>query len=172
MGFFFQALTVADGQISLLDLMSRSYLHQLNSSIWLISGVQYMPMKDQDRSWLMRLLNITAASLFPLALSLLLPVFMYGIVLEKEERLLEIMKMNGMKMKNYWIVYFFFSFIIYCLMASVFMVFGYYLVDLSFFTKTSPKLLFLVLLGWGLSQVSLSVFYQVFLVKSRTSTSY
>jgi hypothetical protein len=29
---------------------------------------------------------------------------MYSIVLEKEERLIEMMKMNGMKIINYWAV--------------------------------------------------------------------
>jgi hypothetical protein len=48
---------------------------------------QYMPIMIDEKLELMRLLNILGATLFPLSLSLLLPVFMYAIVLEKEEKL-------------------------------------------------------------------------------------
>lgn len=140
-GQSFPTLTVADGELSLLDLISRSYLHQLNSSIWLVSGVQYMPMKDQDKGWLLKIINITGASLYPLALSLLLPVFMYALVLEKEERILTMMRMNGMKMITYWFVNFLFNFIIYCAMALSFLLFGNYFLKLSFFTETDPAIL-------------------------------
>lgn len=63
-----------------------------------------MPLKGQDKSFLLKLINVIGAMLYPLSLSLLLPVFLYAIVLEKEERLLQMMKMNGMKMKDYWIL--------------------------------------------------------------------
>jgi len=71
-----------------------------------------MPIVGDDKTFIIRLISMTGATLYPLALSLLLPIFMYVIVLEKEEKLLEMMKMNGMRMKNYWIVNFLFSFII------------------------------------------------------------
>jgi len=70
-------------------------------NIHLMTTVQYMPIKVHGNLELIRLLNIMGASLYPMALSLMLPVFMYAIVLEKEEKLLEFMKMNGMQMKNY-----------------------------------------------------------------------
>jgi len=60
-----------------------------------------MPMVGEDMGYILRMVSITGASLYPLSLSLLLPIFMYIIVLEKEEKLLEMMKMNGMKMKDY-----------------------------------------------------------------------
>lgn len=53
-----------------------------------------------------------------------LPVFIYAIVMEKETRLLEIMKINGMRMANYWTVNFIFNLIFYLLTSSIFLVFG------------------------------------------------
>jgi hypothetical protein len=53
-----------------------------------------------------------------------LPVFLYQIVLEKENRLIENMKINGMRMSNYWIVNFFFNLGFYCVTALLFMIFG------------------------------------------------
>ena len=57
-----------------------------------------MPIMGGDKGFLLRIISVTGASLYPLALSLLLPIFMYVIVLEKEEKLLGMMKMNGMRM--------------------------------------------------------------------------
>jgi len=65
-------------------MISRAYLNYLNPEVWLISGVQYMPMIGDDVSLIMKAINITGATLFPFALALLLPVFLYTIVLEKE----------------------------------------------------------------------------------------
>jgi hypothetical protein len=42
--------------------------------------------------------------MYPLALSLNLPIFLYILVLEKENKLVNMMKMNGLKIYNYWIV--------------------------------------------------------------------
>lgn len=64
--------------------MSRAYMNYLNPKVWLISGVQYMPLIGEDRSFILKLINVTGAMLYPMSLSLLLPVFLYAIVLEKE----------------------------------------------------------------------------------------
>jgi hypothetical protein len=36
-------------------------------------------------------------------------VFLYSIVLEKEERLVQMMKMNGLKIRYYWLTFFVFN---------------------------------------------------------------
>lgn len=59
-------------------------MNYLNPKVWLISGVQYMPLIGEDRSFILKLINVTGAMLYPMSLSLLLPVFLYAIVLEKE----------------------------------------------------------------------------------------
>ena len=110
-----------------------------------------MPQTDNDdNSFINGIINIAGASLYPLSLSLLLPVFMYSIVLEKEDKLIVMMKMNGMKIINYWIVNYFFFFSMYSITATTFMLFGYFVLKLSFFTETSGFLLLSVLIGWGL----------------------
>lgn len=67
-----------------------------------MSGAVYMPPSGSEKGILDSIIDIAGASLYPLSLSLLLPVFMYNIVSEKEEKLLEMMKMNGLKIINYW----------------------------------------------------------------------
>lgn len=100
-----------------------------------------MPLVGEDKAFIMRIISITGASLYPLALSLLLPIFMYVIVLEKEEKLLEMMKMNGMRMKDYWLMTFLFSLTLTIVTYTLFYLFGYFILGLSFFTETSLSLL-------------------------------
>ena len=57
-----------------------------------------MPFVGEDKGYILRLISVMGATLYPIALSLLLPIFMNIMVLEKENKLLEMMKMNGMKM--------------------------------------------------------------------------
>ncbi len=125
----------------MIDLVSRAYMHTINDKVWIVSGVQYMPMVNEDRSFIIKIISVTGASLYPLALSLMLPIFMYVIVLEKEEKLIEMMKMNGMNIKNYWVVTILFFLILEFFTFTIFFLFGYYVLGFAFFTQTSKALM-------------------------------
>lgn len=47
------------------------------------------------------------------------------------------MKMNGMKMSDYWIVTFIFNGLMTVLTFGLFILVGYYIIDLAFFTQTN-----------------------------------
>jgi hypothetical protein len=100
-----------------------------------------MPEKIDMKEFYIALINFTSGILYPLALGLLIPVFMYTLVLEKEEKLLQMMKMNGLKMTNYWIVYLIFNMTYSLVTMTVFMLFGLYISNLSFFTETNPSIM-------------------------------
>lgn len=51
-----------------------------------------------------KIINWTSVTLFPICVTISLPIFLALLVEEKEMRLVEIMKINGLKMINYWIV--------------------------------------------------------------------
>jgi len=108
-----------------------------------------MPIQPTFDGEIMRLINMLGAGLFPISLCLLLPVFIYNIVLEKEQKLIEIMKMNGMKMRNYWMINFVFNFIVYILTVFVFSVVGAFILQLSFFTQSNWLFLIMFFVGWG-----------------------
>lgn len=80
------------------------------------------------------------------------------------------MKINGMRMANYWIVNFFFNLAFYCLTALLFMLFGTKVFGLQVFVETNPFIFMLVLLGWGLAQISTAFLLSVFLNKSQSAT--
>lgn len=67
--------------------------------------------------------------------------------------------MNGLKLKDYWTITVLFYLLITILTFSVFWVFGFFILQLKFFVDTSLLLMFLVLLGWGLAQIAMSIFF-------------
>ena len=91
---------------------------------------------------------------------------MYKIVLEKENKLIQNMKINGMKMSNYWLVTGCFNFAVYCIIISCYYGFGYFVSGLSFFTESNPTIMIAMYIGWGLNQVSLSFLFSCFLSDS------
>lgn len=79
------------------------------------------------------------------------------------------MKMNGMSMKNYWLVSFIFNLILSLLTNTIFYLFGFFLVKNSFFTDTPFIIMFVVLLGWILAQIGMATLFQTVLSNSRSA---
>lgn len=128
-----------------------------------------MPEDESGVSFIDTIINLVAIILFPVSLSLLFPVFLYTVVLEKEEKLIQMMKMNGMKISSYWLVYFIFNFVLSMLTNIIFVLLGTLLTKMRFFLETDPFLIATVLIGWSLAQIGMAVFFQTFLNKSRSA---
>ena len=159
---------IPEGFLSVMDMVSKAFIkHTVNKKI--TSGYTYMPFSGEGSIFIDMLINTIATIVFPLALSLLLPVFLYLVVLEKEEKLIQMMRMNGMSIINYWFINFLYNFLISLATNIVFYLFGYIFLDMSFFHNTSPLVLAIVFLGWILAQIGLSTFLQVFLSSSRAA---
>lgn len=107
--------------------------------------------------------------LYIIMLSMLLPIFVNLIVHEKENRLLELMKMNGLRMSVWWTVNYVFCYALYVCVAFVFLI-AATLFRLRFFTQSSPLILVLLFLFWGLTLVSLSFMLSTFFSRSQTAT--
>ena len=75
-------------------------------------------------------------------LSMGLPMFMYQVVLEKEMKLVEYMKINGLTMANYWTVMFLFNYGYYLISAVLFYLFGKYILGMLVFKSTHPLFAF------------------------------
>ena len=108
---------------------------------WILSGYQYMPMGRQEDSYMMRMVNLFGGSIFPLSLCMLLPLFLHNVVLEKEQRLIEIMKMNGLRMSNYWIATLLSNLAVYIFTVVVFVFFGAFILRLRLFMQTNVLIL-------------------------------
>lgn len=159
-----------EGAMQLQDKMNQAYIRSIFNNTYLVVGQQFMPFKADVREGADKVMNALGGIIYPLYLSLSLPVFLYTIVLEKEQRLIETMKINGLNMINYWKVNYIFNLTMYCLIMIIYLGFGKFVSGLSFFTDNSPGMLLLVVFGWGLNQVSLAFFLAAFLNDSQTAS--
>lgn len=80
------------------------------------------------------------------------------------------MKMNGLNIKYYWINTFIFNFLISIVTFLAFYLFGFYVINLSFFTETGVVLFWTVLIGWAIAQISLTTFVQIFVNNAKSAT--
>lgn len=151
-------------------MINKAYIRELFNDTYVISGIQFMPFQPSVDLEVERIINIIGLAVFPACLAIALPVFIYNLVLEKETKLLETMKINGMKMKYYWLVNFSFFLGIYLITAIVFWLTAAFGFGMNFFVKTDWRLLALIYLGWGLCQVALSFFFSVFINNSQTAS--
>jgi hypothetical protein len=169
--FLNKIISGINGILSVADLFNRAYIRHFFDNVLIMFGLQFMPYQSNDSANIQRLINVIGATFYPIAISLLMPLFMYTIILEKEEKLIEIMKINGLKMRNYWISLFTYNLILYLITITVFYLFGFLVLRLSFFTETNPLLMIIILFGWGLNQIGLAFFFQAFLTNARSATS-
>ena len=117
-----------EGALMLSDRMNNAYIRSIIDDTYVISGHQFMPFQAQVGTKVNKLLNFIGAIVYPVSLALCIPVFSHHFVLEKEEKLVENMKTNGMKMHNYWIVNGIFNFTTYAVTAFIFVWFGRYVI--------------------------------------------
>lgn len=82
------------------------------------------------------------------------------------------MKINGLKMVNYWKVNFVFNLILFTLVSTLYLLFGKYLSGLNFFTENSIYILIITNIGWGLCQISCAFMLAVFLNDSQTASMF
>ena len=118
-----------------------------------------MPFRLGIRKEAEKMINAIGDIVYPVLMSLCFPLFLYQFVLEKEERLIQNMKINGLKMKNYWLVNMCFNYAVYLTAALSYIYFGKYVSGLSFFTESNWSIMVAAILGWGITQVAYSLLF-------------
>lgn len=113
--------------------------------------------------------DIIGPMLVPFAICFLIPVFMHTIVLEKENRVREMMKMMGMKMSTYWMINYLFDYCVYLLVTILFITVEF-IIQVRIFTQTNFFVIFFIFFIWGHTQIALSFFLSSFFNKSSLSS--
>jgi hypothetical protein len=133
-------MQVPQGMLWTLDIFNKAYFKKFFHNVDIMTGVQMMPLEFDIVDEISKAVNVCGTFFYPMAMGLLMPLFMYNIVVEKEEKLIEIMKINGMKMRFYWLANFIFDYGLYLITMAVFWITGYCL-NFNLFTKTDPLIL-------------------------------
>jgi hypothetical protein len=97
-------------------------------------------------------------------------MYMFAIIQEKEERVREMMRMNGMRMSAYWLSAVTFCLLLYVATVLVFWSFGYWVLDLDLFKRTDLTAMIVFMGGWGVSQVGMAILFSVFISSTKTSS--
>eukprot|EP00012_Vannella_robusta_P004194 CAMPEP_0206184392 /NCGR_PEP_ID=MMETSP0166-20121206/1192_1 /ASSEMBLY_ACC=CAM_ASM_000260 /TAXON_ID=95228 /ORGANISM="Vannella robusta, Strain DIVA3 518/3/11/1/6" /LENGTH=783 /DNA_ID=CAMNT_0053599401 /DNA_START=169 /DNA_END=2517 /DNA_ORIENTATION=+ len=151
---------------SLVHTMNSAFTRMSNGST-VTASIQAFPYWKEPISF--DLNDIIGPMLVPFAICFLIPVFMHTIVLEKENRVREMMKMMGLKMSTYWGINYLFDYFVYSSVTALFVVVEI-CIQARIFTQTSPLLLFVLFFVWGHTQISLSFFMSRFFSKSSLSS--
>jgi hypothetical protein len=95
---------------------------------------------------------------------------LFVLVLEKEEKIKDLLQVNGLVEVNYWVSFLGWNFFILSVSTGVFMWVGWKYVGISFFQKGSMLIMFWFLSAWNFSQIGFSLFVSSFIKKSTTGT--
>ena len=104
--------------------------------------------------------------IFPFGVSFLLPIFVVIIVREKEERILIMTKMNGLKPSLYYGAHYLHFYILHILSSIVFLVSGY-VANMEMFTQTYWGVLVIVWFSWGNAQIATAFLFSLFFSRGR-----
>lgn len=175
------------GQYQLVQMISRAFTKW---SLWDTFGVNITDTENDglpadwraliDLTWvwpmpyygskdIWALLEAFGVVLYPVALTLQLPIYIYILVLEKFEKLREMMLSHGMHMWHYNLTNYVFFATLYTLIASFFWLSGIGF-QLRFFMDTHWSTLLVWFIGWGLAVISLAFFLSALINSPRAST--
>jgi ABC-type multidrug transport system ATPase subunit len=171
-------LIINEGRFQLQSMINRAFtsytmrMHNVSdgpilSSFLNIRFVQRMPY--YATADLLAILEAFGTILYPVALSLQLPIYMYLLVLEKSEKLKSMMQQHGMKSWHYVLTNYTFFLILYSLVVGFFWVSGV-AVQIRFFIQTHPLWLLLFFFGWGNCMITIAFFMSSFLNSPRVSS--
>lgn len=103
----------------LMNIVNNAFYSKLfGESTFIRTKIMQMPYESSIN--LAATMQDATPQIIVLILLFPLPMFMYTLVLEKTSRIREMMKLNGMSMKYYWITYYIFHFFIYIFFTCAF----------------------------------------------------
>lgn len=127
--------------MTLMDILTRNILHHVNPKVYLVSAYTYILNIDFIEAILIAIQHIISSGVFPSALSIIFPVFMHIIALERHQKLKSIMQMHGLKEIHYWLATILNNYVLYMIVYFSFYLTGRYLLQLDVFSATSPALM-------------------------------
>ncbi|KAG0262066.1 hypothetical protein DFQ27_002566 [Actinomortierella ambigua] len=130
-------------------------------------GFRGMPMLYSTKMEL-PIASMVGRILYPFGVSFLLPIFVIALVKEKEERILVMMRMSGLKSFTYYVAHYIHFYALHLLSSIMFVLAGLAF-KLPLFTKVEAGVFILVFFFWGHVQIALAFFLACFFSKSRTA---
>ena len=151
-----------------IGIMNKAYMHELFPNITVVSGLQILPISPEDNEAnVQKIVGVVTSGIYPISLSLLIPLFVYNIVHDKENKIFHLLRINGVKMRYYWISNFMLNYFIYIIIALFYVLFEAIFSGLKILRNTSPILIILTCVGWGFGLIGLSYFFQAYISRTK-----
>jgi len=161
---------VDDRNMAMITAVHQAFVNSKlppSQEIFINSGALAMQYKKASRIY--SGISFFGIWFIPLALGFLLPVFVFTIVVEKQERLIEMMKIMGLSMTSYWVItYLLFLILSLCVVAIITATGAAFLVP--FFRVVNPFIYLLLFVLWANAQIALGFFFSTLFNKQRTAT--
>ena len=161
------------GAAQMQSLIHRNFWHEAIGAdqdvSQLYNWVITMTFPEAVSADVIQLLNLVGALLYPVALNLSLPLFLYLLVMEKQSRVKSLMEFHGMSNVSYLASNWIFFIVIYVLLATLFWIVGA-AINLEVFRATAITTMGLFWLLWGLALISLSFFFSAFINTKSAAT--
>jgi len=181
-----RALNVELARLSLLDMVQRAWLGHASDSLSVptlggfsediperavaalsLRGLGTLP--EVQITSILKVVQVFGTFLYPIALTLQLPIGVYVLTMEKEERLLELQKSMGLSYTQYMGATYLLNLALYAALMVFFWSAGAAL-GFGLFLHTNFALLLQLFVGWGFALVSLGFFIASFLSSRRVAT--
>ena len=108
-----------------------------------------MPILNAKDEFFESIARLPTLALYPISLGIILPFFMATLVKDKESHYVAMMKMNGLKIRWYWLSTFCVMFLQYTITAAIFYYFGLYFSKSQIFLEASGLLVLILMAVWG-----------------------
>ncbi|KAJ3196136.1 hypothetical protein HK101_009969 [Irineochytrium annulatum] len=157
-------------QMVQLTQLSQALLRSFNASLGgatITQGLRSFPYVHNTKLYF-PFGGLIGGILYPFGVSFLLPIFVIILVKEKEDRILMMMRMNGMKSWAYFLSHYVTFFILFVVSSLIFLIAGR-LSQLEFFTNTQLGVIILLFFVWGNVQIALAFFFTSIFNKNRTA---
>jgi hypothetical protein len=171
--------TPTEGYISLLNGFTNSYLSViLKVRLKWFSGF-VSPTRDSDmyKTFVETvvgrvvglIIGFTETVVYPLSLSLGMPIVLYSLVMEREKKLRKLMGIMGVTSGNYWKAFIFFYFIMLFTVNCFFLLMGRLLIGGHLFDNKSISILLFQYCGWDLSQIGFALLLSSWITDRHTA---
>ena len=166
-----QLTKVTESSIGHINLLTNMHLQSIfQDDLTNIFSI-VSPMIDSSAfgGFINTALSLITINMFPIALCLGFPIMLFILVMEKEEKIKDLLQINGLVTTNYWVIFFAYNFIVLQITTLIFLAVGRYWIEIDFFQKSSMWIMIWFLSAWNCSQIGMALFVSTFVKKSSSA---
>lgn len=161
-----------EAAIGIFNLLSNMHFQHIfeNDFVNVVSIVSQTVDSTFIEELIQSALALICSNMFPVSLCLGFPIMLFVLTMEKEEKIKNLLEINGLNVKSYWLSFFLYYFIVLELTLLVWMLVGKIWINIEFFQDAGFLITFWILSVWNMAQIGFTLFISTFMKSSRAST--